>query len=43
MSALPFASDVDLFGYGKSIIYLNAEVPSGALDLGVTKKELDGS
>jgi hypothetical protein len=42
MSTLPLILDVNLFGNCKSIIYLNAEVPSGALDLGVTKKELDG-
>ena len=29
----PGNSDVDLFGYGESIINLNAEIPDCALDL----------
>jgi hypothetical protein len=40
MSALPFASDVDLFGYGKSIIDLNAEVAHRALNLLVPQEKL---
>ena len=36
-------SDVNLFGNRKRIIYFNAEVASRALDLRMTKKELDGS
>jgi hypothetical protein len=31
-------SDIDLFGYSKSIINLDAEVAHGALDLGVAKQ-----
>jgi hypothetical protein len=29
----PCNSDVDLFGYGESVINLNAEIPDCALDL----------
>jgi hypothetical protein len=29
----PGNSDVDLFGYGESVINLNAEIPDCALDL----------
>jgi len=36
-------SDIDLFGYSKSIIDFDAEVAHGALDLGVAKQELYGS
>jgi hypothetical protein len=36
-------SDVNLFGNCKRIIHFNAEVAGRALDLRVTKKELDGS
>jgi hypothetical protein len=39
----PSFSDVNLFGNCKRIIHFNAEVASRALDLRVTKKELDGS
>jgi hypothetical protein len=28
-------SDVDLFGYGESVVHLNAEIADGALDLGI--------
>ena len=36
-------SDIDLFGYSKSIINLDAKVAHRALDLGVAKQELYGS
>ena len=36
-------SDVDLFGYRKGIIKLDAEVPDGTFDLGVAKQQLHGS
>jgi hypothetical protein len=39
----PRGSDIDLFGYGKSIINLDAKVAHRALDLGVAKQELYGS
>jgi hypothetical protein len=32
-----------LFGYGKSIIDLNTEIPDGALDLDVAEQQLNGS
>jgi hypothetical protein len=35
--------DIDLFGYSKSIINLDAKVAHRALDLGVAKQELYGS
>jgi hypothetical protein len=41
--AEPLISDVNLFGNCKRIIHFNAEVAGRALDLRVTKKELDGS
>src|SRR5712671_599577 len=36
-------SDIDLFGYSKSIINLDAKVAHRALDLCVAKQELHGS
>src|ERR1700676_411077 len=36
-------SDIDLFGYSKSIINLDAKVAHRAVDLGVAKQELYGS
>src|SRR5262245_301838 len=39
----PGSSDVDLLGYRDSVIYLDAQVSHGALDLGVTEKELNGT
>ena len=39
----PGSSDINLFGYGKSIIDLDTEIPDGALDFRVTEQELDGS
>jgi hypothetical protein len=38
----PGSSDVNLFRYGKGIIDLDAKVPDGAFDLGVTEQELHG-
>ena len=38
----PGISDIDLFGYRKGIIYLDAEVSDGAFDFGVAKQELHG-
>ena len=32
----PCNSDVDLFGYGEGIVDLNAEIPDGALNLGMS-------
>ena len=37
LSALPRSSDFDLLGYGQGIVYLDAEIPHGALNLGVTE------
>ncbi len=34
----PGNSDINLFFYGKGIIDLDAEVPHGALELGVTQR-----
>ena len=34
----PGRSDINLFGYGEGIIDLNAEIPDGALNLGVAKQ-----
>ena len=39
----PCSSDVDLFGYGESVIDLNAEIPDGALDLGMSQQQLHGT
>jgi hypothetical protein len=41
VTALPRCSDVDLLGDGKCIINLDAEVPDGALHLGVAKEQLN--
>jgi hypothetical protein len=37
----PGISDINLLGYGESIVYLDAEVAYRALDLGVTQQQLD--
>ena len=37
----PGISDIDLFGYRKGIIYLDAD--DGAFDFGVAEQELHGS
>ncbi len=34
---------VGLLGYGKSVINLDAEITSRALDLGTAKQQLDGT
>jgi hypothetical protein len=34
-------SDINLLGYGKSIIDLDAEIPNRALDLGMSQQELN--
>jgi len=39
----PGSSDVNLLGDGQSIIDLDAEIPHGALDFGVTEQQLDGT
>ena len=39
----PGISDVDLFRYREGIINLNAEIPDGALDLGVAEQQLNGA
>lgn len=41
MTAPPRCSDVDLFGDGKRVIDLDAEVSDGALHLGVAKEQLN--
>ena len=41
MSALPSGSDVDLLGNCESIIDLDAEIPDGALDLGMPQEQLN--
>src|SRR3546814_7087 len=43
VSALPQSSDVDLFGYGESVIDLDAQIADSALDLAVTEQELNVS
>ena len=43
MSALPLRSDVDLFGYGESVINLDAQTAETAFVFAMTKKELNGS
>jgi len=37
----PGTSDIDLFCYCQSIIYLDAEISDRAFDLGVAKQKLD--
>jgi hypothetical protein len=32
-----------LLGYGESVIDLNAEIPDGALDLGMSQQQLHGT
>jgi hypothetical protein len=39
----PGSSDIDLFGYGEGIIDFNAEIPDGALDLGMSQQQLHGT
>jgi len=39
----PNISDINLFRYRESIIYLDAEVSDGAFDLGVPEQELHGA
>jgi len=39
----PGISDVNLFGYRKGIVNLDAEVPDGTFDLGVAEQQLHGS
>ena len=43
MSALPFISDINMLGYGKCIVYLDAEVAQRALDFRVSQQQLDGA
>src|SRR5215469_9342040 len=38
----PCSSDVNLFSYGEGILDLNAEIPNGALDLGMSQQQLNG-
>jgi hypothetical protein len=42
VTALPRCSDVDLLRDGERIVNLDAEVPDGALHLGVPKEKLNG-
>jgi hypothetical protein len=37
----PGISDINLFRYCQSIVYLNAKISDRALDLGVAKQKLD--
>lgn len=39
----PERSDVDLLCDGEGVVHSNAEIPDGALYLGVTKQKLDGA
>jgi len=39
----PGVSDINLLGYGESIIHLDAEVAYRALDLRVSQQQLDGA
>jgi hypothetical protein len=39
----PGSSDVNLLGDGEGIVDLDAEIPHGALDFGVTQQQLDGT
>ena len=41
MSALPRFSDIDLLGYGESVIDLDSEIADRALDLRVAQQELN--
>ena len=43
MSARTRSSDIDLFRYCESIVYLDPEISNGAFDLSVPKKQLHGS
>jgi hypothetical protein len=36
----PGSSDADLFGDGEGVIDLNAEIPDGALDFGLSQQQL---
>ena len=40
--ALPGTSNLNLFRHGKRIVNLDAKIPDGTLDPGVTKQKLDG-
>jgi len=37
-SALPGYSDVNLLNHGEGVVDVNAEIPDGALDLGVSQQ-----
>src|ERR1700730_6788363 len=39
----PCSSDVNLFSYGEGIIDFDAEIPDGALDLGMSQQQLHGT
>ena len=39
----PSNSDVDLFGYGESVIDFDAEIPDSALDLRMPQQQLHGT
>ena len=39
----PGSSDVNLFSYGEGIIDFDAEIPDGALDLGMSQQQLHGT
>jgi len=38
----PDISDVNPLGEGQGIVDINAEIPLGALDIGVTQQQLNG-
>jgi hypothetical protein len=39
----PSNSDVDLFGYGESVIDFDAEIPDSAFDLRMPQQQLHGT
>jgi len=39
----PGSSDVDLLGYGESVVDLNAEISDSALDFGMSQQQLHGT
>ena len=39
----PGSSGIDLFGDGKSIVHLDAEISDSALDFAMPEQELDGT
>ena len=43
ISAPPCSSDINLLGYRHSVIYLDAQVSYGALDLGVAEEKLNST